>query len=112
MVLLYQDKGIFLYGFNYKLGSIQRDLNQLQTEQLLLGEPEALSALGYQYNFGVGRSETLLNLATDPLSRALQRAGEPRALVLQHCYAECAGVHYDANETELPAWDALFTGML
>src|SRR5437763_4086936 len=110
MVLLYQDKGIFLYGFNYKLGSIQRDLNQLQTERLLLGEPEALSALGYQYNFGVGRSETLLNLATDPLSRALQRAGEPRALVFQHCYAESAVVHYDANETDIAARNRYFPG--
>ena len=74
MVLLYQNNGIFLYGFNHKLGSVRRNLNQLQTEGLLLGSPDALSALGYQYNFAVDKNETLLNLATDPLSRALQRA--------------------------------------
>jgi hypothetical protein len=68
------NENIFLYGFNHKLESIRRDLNQLQTEGLLLGSPEALSALGYQYNFGIGKNETLLSLATDPLSRAgLQR---------------------------------------
>jgi hypothetical protein len=67
MVLLYPNKNIFLYGFNHKLGSIRRDLNQLQIEGLLLGSPEALS---------------------DPLSRALQPAREARALVFQHCYAE------------------------
>ena len=39
MVLLYPNKNIFLYGFNHKLGSIRRDLNQLQTEGLLLGSP-------------------------------------------------------------------------
>ena len=28
-MLLYQDRAIFVYGFNHKLGSTQRDLNQL-----------------------------------------------------------------------------------
>jgi hypothetical protein len=112
MMLLYQDKGIFLYGFNYKLGSVQRDLNQLQTERLLLGTPEALSALGYHYTFGVGRDETLLGLASDPLSRALQRAGEPRALVSQHCGAESAVLHYEADETDIAARNRYFPGAL
>jgi hypothetical protein len=94
MVLLYPNKNIFLYGFNRKLGSIRRDLNQLQIEGLLLGSPEALSALGYQYNFGIGKNETFLSLATNPLSRALQSARVPRALVFQHCYAESAVLHY------------------
>jgi hypothetical protein len=112
MILLYQDKGIFLYGFNYKLGSVQRDLNQLQTERLLLGTPEPLSALGYQYTFGVGGNETLLSLASDPLSRALQCAGEPRALVSQHCGAESAVLHYEANETDIAARNRYFPGVL
>jgi len=89
-MLLYPDKGIFLYGFNYKLGSVRRDLNQLQTDQLLLGTPDVLSALGYQYTFGVGKSETLMSLAADPLSRALPHAGDLRAFVSQHCGAESA----------------------
>src|SRR5437762_12975481 len=110
MVLLYQGNGIFVYGFNHELGSVRRDLNQLQREGLLLGSPDALSALGYQYNFGVDRNQALLNLATDPLSRALQRAGEPRALVFQHCYAESAVVHYDANETDIAARNRYFPG--
>jgi hypothetical protein len=112
MVLLYQDKGIFLNGFNYKLGSVRRDLNQLQTERLLLGTPEALSALGYQYTFGVDKSETLMSLATDPLSCALQHAGKPRALVSQHCCAESAVLHYDANETDIAARNRYFPGEL
>ncbi len=78
-MLLYQDTAIFVYGFNHKLGSVQRDLNQLQAEKLLVGTVEALSAVGYRHNFGVGRNESLLSLATGPLSRALQRAREPRA---------------------------------
>ena len=36
-MLLYQDTAIFVYGFNHKLGSVQRDLNQLQAEKLLVG---------------------------------------------------------------------------
>ena len=101
MMLLYQHQGIFIYGFNHKLGSIRRDLNQLQKEQLLLGTPEVLSALGYHYTFGIGKSESLMSLATDPLSCALQHAGEPRAFVSQHCGAESAVLHYEANETDI-----------
>jgi hypothetical protein len=112
MVLLYPNKNIFLYGFNHKLGSIRRDLNQLQMGGLLLGTPEPLSALGYQYNFGIGKNETLLSLASEPLSRALQRAGEPRALVFQHCYAESAVLHYEANETDIATRNRYFPGEL
>jgi len=112
MVLLYPNKNIFLYGFNHKLGSIRRDLNQLQIEGLLLGSSEALSALGYQYNFGIGKNETLLSLATDPLSRALQSAREPRTLVFQHCYAESAVLHYEANETDVATRNRYFPGEL
>src|SRR5436190_18005170 len=99
MMLLYQHQGIFIYGFNHKLGSIRRDLTQLQKEQLLLGTPDALSALGYRYTFGVGKGETLMSMASDPLSRALQHAGEPHAFVSQHCGTESAVLHYEANET-------------
>jgi hypothetical protein len=112
MLLLYHDRSIFLYGFNHKLGSVQRDLNQLQTERLLLGTPEPLSALGYQYTFGLGGNETLLSLASGPLSRALQCAGEPRALVSQHCGAESAVLHYEANETDIAARNRYFPGVL
>lgn len=111
-MLLYPNKNIFLYGFNHKLGSLRRNLNQLQIEGLFLGSPEALSALGYQYNFGIGKNETLLSLATDPLSRALQSAREPRALVFQHCYAESAVLHYEANETDIATRNRYFPGEL
>ena len=112
MMLLYQHQGIFIYGFNHKLGSIRRDLNQLQKEQLLLGTPEVLSALGYHYTFAIGESESLMSLATDPLSRALEHAGEPRAFVSQHCGAESAVLHYEANETDIAARNRYFLGEL
>jgi hypothetical protein len=108
MMLLYQDRAIFVYCFNHKLGSIQRDLNQLQAEKLLLGTVEALSALGYRHNFGVSRNESLLSLATGPLSRALQRAREPRALVFQHCYAESAVVDCDVKVTDIASRNRYF----
>jgi hypothetical protein len=110
MMLLYQEGAIFVYGFNHKLGSIRRDLNQLQAEKLLVGTVEALSALGYRHNFGVGRNESLLSLATTPLSRALQRAREPRALVFQHCYAESAVLPCDVNETDIALRNRYFAG--
>ena len=100
-MLLYQDRAIFVYCFNHKLGSMQRDLKQLQAENLLVGTVELLGAVGYRHNFALGKNESLLSLATSPLARALQRAREPRALVFQHCYAESAVLPCDVNETDL-----------
>jgi len=76
-------------------------LNELKAENLLIGDVKALSAVGYRHNFGLGKDETLLSLTTAPLSAALRGAGEPRALVFQHCYAESAVLHYDVNETDI-----------
>jgi len=101
MLLLYQHTPIFVHGFNHQLGSVRRDLNELKAENLLIGDVKALSAVGYRHNFGLGKDETLLSLTTAPLSAALRSAGEPRALVFQHCYAESAVLHYDVNETDI-----------
>jgi hypothetical protein len=101
MLLLYQHAPIFVHGFNHQLGSVRRDLNELKAENLLIGDVKALSAVGYRHNFGLGKDETLLSLTTAPLSAALRGAGEPRALVFQHCYAESAVLRYDVNETDI-----------
>jgi len=101
MLLLYQHTPIFVHGFNHQLGGVRRDLNELKAENLLIGDVKALSAVGYRHNFGLGKDETLLSLTTAPLSAALRGAGEPRALVFQHCYAESAVLHYDVNETDI-----------
>jgi hypothetical protein len=101
MLLLYQHTPIFVHGFNHQLGSVRRDLNELKAENLLIGDVKALSAVGYRHNFVLGKDETLLSLTTAPLSAALRGAGEPRALVFQHCYAESAVLHYDVNETDI-----------
>ena len=101
MLLLYQHAPIFVHGFNHQLGSVRRDLNELKAENLLIGDVKALSAVGYRHNFGLGKDETLLSLTTAPLSAALRGAGEPRAIVFQHCYAESAVLHYDVNETDI-----------
>jgi hypothetical protein len=101
MMLLYEHAPIFVHGFNYQLGSLRRDLNELKAEHRLLGTVEALSAVGYCYNFALGPDETLLKLTIAPLSSTLQSAGEPRALVFQHCYAESAVLPCDVNETDV-----------
>ena len=62
---------------------------------------EVLSVLGYRNNFAVGRNESLLSLATAPLSRTLKQAREPRALAFQYCYAESAVVSHDVSETDI-----------
>jgi len=101
MMLLYQHAPIFIHGFNHQLGRIRRDLNELKAQKLLIGDVNALSAVGYGHNFGLGRDETLLSLTITPLSSALKSAGELRALVFQHCYAESAVLRYDVNETDI-----------
>jgi hypothetical protein len=101
MLLLYQHASIFIHGFNHQLGRIRRNLNELKAQKLLIGDVDALSAVRYSHNFGLGRDETLLSLTIPPLSSALQSAGEPRALVFQHCYAESAVLRYDVNETDI-----------
>jgi hypothetical protein len=101
MMLSYKHAPIFIHGFNHQLGSLRRDLNELKTEDLLLGPVEALSSVGYRHNFALGGDETLLSLTTTPLSSTLRSAGEPRALVFQHCYAESAVLGYDVNETDI-----------
>ncbi len=101
MLLLYQHAPIFVHGFNHQLGRMRRDLKELKAQKLLLGDVDALRAVGYGNNFGLGRDETLLSLTITPLSSALRTAGEPRALVFQHCYAESAVLRYDVNETDI-----------
>src|SRR5205807_8050098 len=101
MIVLYRDKPIFIYCFNHQLGSVERDLSQLQAEKLLLGSVDALSAIGYCHNFGIGKNESLLSLAMNPVSRALQAVPEPNGLVFQHCHAESAVLRYDVNESDI-----------
>jgi hypothetical protein len=112
MILLHRDKPIFVYWFNYQLGSIKRDLNQLQAEKLLVGSVDALSAIGYCHNFGASSNESLLGLAASPLSRLLQHVREPCAFVFQHCYAESAVLQYDVNETDVASRNRYFPAEL
>src|ERR1700730_10663136 len=101
MMLLYQQGLIFVHGFNHQLGRMRRDLKELKAQKLLIGDVDALRAGCYCHNFGLGRDETLLSLTITPLSSALRSAGEPRALVFQHFYAESAVLRYDVNETDI-----------
>ena len=49
MILLYQDSPVSVYGFNYQLGGLRRDLTQLRSENVLANTEETLSAMGYRY---------------------------------------------------------------
>ena len=100
-MLLYSDRAIFIHGFDYRLGSVQRDLEELKADKCLLGTVETLDRIGYHYNFSLGNDESLLSLARHPLSQVLQRAPEPRGLVFQHSFAESAVLTCDVNETNI-----------
>lgn len=101
MIVCYNHNPIYLHSFNYRLGAVRRDLEQLKAEGLLLGSVEALSTIGYKHNFGLDRSESLLQLTAGCLAKTLETAGELRAFVFQHCYAESAVLHYQVNETDI-----------
>ena len=110
MIVSYQQAPIFIHEFHHQLGSVRRELNELKVQKLLLGEVEALSGVGYRYNFGLSKVETLLSLTSSPLSAALRTAEEPRALVFHHCYAESAVMHYDPSETDIALRNRYFAG--
>ena len=65
MIILYQDSPVSIYGFNYQLGGLRRDLTQLKTKMFLQNTEEALSAMGYRYCLSLDKNETLLSLAAN-----------------------------------------------
>ena len=99
MILLYQDKPVWVYGFNYRLGALRRDLAQLSKEHLIANTEETLRATGYRYSFSLDKDETLLSLTTKPVAATLAQTGEPRALVFQHCHAESAVLPVEPGDT-------------
>ncbi len=99
MIVLYQDAPLFLHGFQHKLGSVKRNLEEMKTEKLLAGTVEALSAMGYRDCLGLGDDESLVALATAPLSRVLELLPDPRCLVFQHCNVESAALAREADDT-------------
>lgn len=112
MILLYQDAAIYIWGFSYALGSVQRDLNELKAEKLLGSSVETLSKMGYRYNHGLAEHESLLNLATTPFSEAFHQNGEPRAIIFQHCYAQSAVLAWHADDTDLVSRNRYFAAAL
>ena len=99
MILLYQDSPVSVYGFNYQLGGLRRDLTQLRSENVLANTEETLSAMGYRYCLSLDKNETLLSLAAKPVTATLAQTAEPRALVFQHCHAESAVLPVDPSDT-------------
>ena len=99
MKLLYQREPIFISGLRYKLGSVRRTLDEVKASGRLAGSVETLSAMGYRYRLELAEGETLVDLAIDPLRSAIECAGSPRALVTQHCHAECAVMPCEPGDT-------------
>ena len=99
MKLLCQREPIFISGLHYKLGSVRRTLDEVKASGRLAGSVETLSAMGYRYRLELAEGETLVDLAIDPLRSALECASSPRALVTQHCHAECAVMPCEPGDT-------------
>ena len=99
MILLYPEAPVSVYGFNYQLGGLRRDLTQLRSENILANTEETLSAMGYHYNLGLDKNETLLSLASKAVAATLAQTAEPRAFVFQHCNAESAVMPVEPGDT-------------
>ena len=110
MILRFRENQLFVHSFQYQLGKTQRDLDQLEAEELLVGPAADLAAIGYRYCFGLDRSEDLLSLTCGPLSKVLQSAAQPGGFVFQHCYAESAVLYYDPAETNIALRTRYFAG--
>lgn len=99
MNLLYQNRPLFISGFQHQLGSRWRDLEQLKEEGSLAGEIEPLREIGYCQNYSLEEGETFLRLVAEPLSLVLARVKSPSALIFQHCNAESIVVPRESNDT-------------
>jgi hypothetical protein len=92
MILLFHTTDIFIWGFDYKLGRVRRDLNELKADGLLCNEVSGLAKLGYQYQYGIGADERLQSLAAVPFAFLLKQCPSPQAFVFHHSYAESAAL--------------------
>ncbi len=110
-MLLYNETGLFIWNLSYRLGSLRRDLYELKAENLLASSIETLTETGYRYNFALGSEESLIALASGPLSGAM-RGIQPRALVFQHCQAESAVLPWRSDEMDLISRNRYFAPML
>ena len=99
MILRYQEAPVSVYGFNYQLGGLRRDLTQLRSDKVLANTEETLRAMGYRYCLSLGENETLLSLASKPVAATLAQTAEPRAFVFQHCNAESAVMPVEPGDT-------------
>jgi hypothetical protein len=99
MKLLYQREPIFISGLRYKLGSVRRTLDEVKASGRLAGSVKTLSAMGYRYRLELAEGENLVDLAIDPLRSVLECAASPRALITQHCHAECAVMPCEPGDT-------------
>ncbi|CAN5559240.1 hypothetical protein BH18VER1_BH18VER1_02420 [soil metagenome] len=101
MIISYQNANIFISGLSYTLGSTQRSLDELQSENLLAGSVETLRQLGYRACYGLTPNETLLDLATASAGEALRSSGEnPKTLFFQHGIVESLVVPWDSAEPD------------
>jgi hypothetical protein len=112
MNLVYQDSPLFISGLNHKLAGLQRDLAQLQSENLLAGSIEMLSSMGYRFSFGLRPDETLLSLATGPFLASLSGCSSPASAIFQHCYAESAVLPWKLEDRDVASRNRYFGGAL
>jgi hypothetical protein len=101
MIVTYKHDPVFVHSFNYALGGLRRNLDELKEQNLLLGDVAALREAGYEYNFALRSDETLLQLASRPVLETGQMSDGIDAMVFQHCYQESAVLPYAPNEPDV-----------
>jgi 3-oxoacyl-[acyl-carrier-protein] synthase III len=112
MNFLYQENPLYLSGFEHKLGSVRRSLDELKAERLMVGPTETLAEMGYCYNRGLGPDETLLSLTTAPVRTVLQRVPQPSSVIFQHCQGETAVLAREAEDQIGASRNRYFPGVV
>ncbi|MBV9010243.1 MAG: hypothetical protein JO354_13935 [Verrucomicrobia bacterium] len=99
----FSKEGIYASDFRYRLGPIQRSLEELQTLNLLASPLEWLLQVGYRCNRCVQEGTTLLDFCGEVFSQLLERCPRPDALIVHHSYAENTSIAPPSESRELLA---------
>ncbi len=113
MIISYQNAEIFVLALSYTLGGVKRSLEELHSENLLVGAVETLSQVGYRCSYGLEVDETLLDLAAGSAAQALRQSQvKPQTLFFQHGILDSMVVPWDSREPDAATRNGYFAPSL
>jgi hypothetical protein len=99
----FSGQNIYVSDFAYRLGPIQRTLEELQEQNLVASPLEWLHKVGYRCNRSVPEGTNLVEFTGEVFSQLLKRCPRPDALIVHHSYAENTSIAPPPASRELLA---------